>query len=114
MASLQQTGDRWNRQFVYQGKRSTLSVGKVSEAEANAKAAQVDYIFLRLKQRLITLPPGVSGGGLNDAEMTDLWDSLDHGCSTILSKSDSRPHILVRSVIALPNPDVRPHQQPIR
>ncbi len=60
MASLQQKGDRWYCQFVYQGKRSTFPVGNVSEEEANAKAAQVDYILLRLKQRLIKLPPGVS------------------------------------------------------
>ena len=31
----------------------------ISEKEAQTKAAQVDYLLLRLKQRLIDLPPGV-------------------------------------------------------
>ena len=34
-------------------------IGKVSPQEAEAKAAQVDYLLMRLKQGLIELPPGV-------------------------------------------------------
>lgn len=60
MASLQQKGDRWYCQFVYQGKRSTFTIGNVSQEEAETKSAQVDYLLLRLKQRLITIPPGSS------------------------------------------------------
>ena len=37
----------------------TFALGRVSEVEANVKAAQVGYLLLRLKQRLIELPPGV-------------------------------------------------------
>ncbi|AGA26309.1 tyrosine-type recombinase/integrase [Singulisphaera acidiphila] len=59
MASLQQKGNGWYCQFIYHGKRHTFAVGRVSEAEAKAKSAQVDYLLLRLKQRLIELPPGV-------------------------------------------------------
>src|SRR5947209_10560610 len=59
MASLQQKGNGWYCQFLHHGKRHTFAVGSVSTEEAKAKAAQVDYLLLRLKQRLIELPPGV-------------------------------------------------------
>jgi hypothetical protein len=59
MASVQRKGDGWYCQFCYRGKRHTFAIGKVSEAEADAKSAQVEYLLLRLKQRLIELPPGV-------------------------------------------------------
>src|SRR5207253_2906926 len=36
-----------------------VTLGKVSAVEAQAKSAQVDYLLLRLKQRLIELPPGI-------------------------------------------------------
>ncbi|HKM55135.1 MAG TPA: site-specific integrase, partial [Isosphaeraceae bacterium] len=59
MASLQKKGKGWYCQFLYHGKRHTFAVGAVSEQEAQAKSAQVDYLLLRLKQRLIELPPNV-------------------------------------------------------
>lgn len=59
MASLQKKGGSYYCQFCHHGKRFTFTVGAISEAEAHAKAAQVDYILLRLKQRLIELPAGV-------------------------------------------------------
>jgi integrase len=59
MASLQQKGPNWYCQFCYHGKRHTFTVGPVSEDEARGKSAHVDYLLLRLKQRLIELPPGV-------------------------------------------------------
>src|SRR3954447_23199494 len=59
MASLQQKGNGWYCQFLYHGKRHTFAVGPVAPEEAKAKAAQVDYLLLRLRQRLIELPPGV-------------------------------------------------------
>ena len=59
MASLQQKGNGWYCQFVFQGKRRTFAVGSVSEAEARTKAQQVDYLLMRLKQRLAALPPGM-------------------------------------------------------
>jgi len=60
MASLQQKGQRWYCQFLYQGKRHTFAVGDVSQTEAETKSAQVDYLLLRLKQRLVTVPAGMS------------------------------------------------------
>lgn len=59
MASLQQKGNGWYCQFLYHGKRHTFSVGPVSAEEAETKASQVDYLLMRLKQRLAVLPPGV-------------------------------------------------------
>lgn len=55
MASLQKKGDGWYCQFLYHGKRHTFTVGKVSEDEAKAKAAQA----MRVKQQLVTVPPGI-------------------------------------------------------
>jgi len=60
MASLQKKGEGWYCQVLHRGKRHTFTLGKVSKAEAEAKAAQVDYLLMRLKQRLIALPPGVT------------------------------------------------------
>ena len=60
MASLQRKGDGWYCQFLSRGKRHTFAVGRVPEDEARAKAAQVDYLLMRLKQGLIALPPGAS------------------------------------------------------
>ncbi len=56
MASLRQKGNGWYCQFLYQGKRHIISVGPVSQEEAESKASQVDYLLMRLKQRLAVLP----------------------------------------------------------
>lgn len=56
MASLMQQGDRYYCQFYYHDKRHCFSLGKVEHREAEAKASQVDYLLLRLKQGLISLP----------------------------------------------------------
>jgi integrase len=59
VATLQQRNGSYRVLFLHFGKRHTFTLGKVSEKEAQAKSAQVDYILLRLKQKLIELPPGV-------------------------------------------------------
>jgi len=59
MAGLQVRGGSYRISFRYRGKHLFVTLGKVSEEEARAKAAQADYLLLRLKQRLIALPPGV-------------------------------------------------------
>lgn len=59
MASLQKKGDAFYCQFMYLGQRHTVTVGKVSDDEAEAFAGSVDLILLRIKQKLIALPPGV-------------------------------------------------------
>src|SRR4051812_5149161 len=59
MASIQKKGDAYYCQFCHRGKRYTFTVGKVPEAEAEAKAAQVDYLLLRIRQGFLEIPPGV-------------------------------------------------------
>jgi integrase len=59
MAALQNRNGSYRVLFEYRRKQHAFTIGRVSEAEARAKAAQVDYLLLRLKQRLIELPPGL-------------------------------------------------------
>ncbi len=60
MATVQQRNHGSHRiLFVWNGRREMFTLGKVSRQEADAKAAQVEYLLLRLKQRLIELPPAV-------------------------------------------------------
>jgi integrase len=59
MASLQERNGSFRFIFRFHGKQHFVTLGKVSGEEANAKAAQVEYLLLRLKQRLIELPPGI-------------------------------------------------------
>src|SRR6476646_7336229 len=58
MASLQERNGSYRFIFRFRGKQHFVTLGKVSRAEAEAKAAQVDYLLLRLKQKLAALPPG--------------------------------------------------------
>jgi integrase len=67
MAGLQERGGSYRVFFRFRGKQQTFPLGKVSKQEAEAKSAQVDYLLLRLGQRLIELPPGV-----------DITDFLQH------------------------------------
>ena len=59
MAGVQNRGGSYRVYFRYQGKQVTFPLGKVTKQEAEAKAAQAEYLLLRLRQRLIELPPGV-------------------------------------------------------
>jgi integrase len=59
VASLQDRNGTFRFIFRFRGKQHFVLIGKVSPEEARAKAAHVDYLLLRLKQRLIDLPPGV-------------------------------------------------------
>lgn len=58
MAALQERNGSYRVLFNYQGKQRAFTLGKVSDAEAEAKAAQVDYLLMRLRQGLIAMPPG--------------------------------------------------------
>jgi integrase len=44
--------------FCHHGKLHAFTIGKVQKSEAENKARQVDYLLMRLKQRLIALPDG--------------------------------------------------------
>ena len=59
MAGLQHRNGSYRILFRYQGKQHTLTIGAVSEEEAETKSSQVDYLLMRLKQKLAVLPPGV-------------------------------------------------------
>jgi hypothetical protein len=59
MASIQKKNEAFYCQFLYQGKRYTVTVGKVSKAEAEAFAGKVELLLMRVKQKLIHVPPGV-------------------------------------------------------
>ena len=59
MAGLQQRNNSYRVIFRHHGKQHAFTLGPVSRQEAEAKAAHVDYLLLRLKQRLIALPPGI-------------------------------------------------------
>jgi integrase len=58
MASLQNRNGSYRIFFEYQRKQRVFTIGRVSEAEAKAKADQVDYLLMRLSQGLLALPPG--------------------------------------------------------
>lgn len=59
MATLQERKGSFRVLFCWHGKRETFTLGPVSREEAESKTAQVDYLLMRLKQQLISLPPGV-------------------------------------------------------
>jgi integrase len=59
MAAIQARNGSYRVIFRHDGKQHTFWVGQVEEFEAQAVAARVDYWLMRLKQRLVELPPGV-------------------------------------------------------
>jgi hypothetical protein len=59
MAALQERNGSYRIIFNYRGKQRAFTLGRVAEAEAKAKAAQVDYLLMRLRQGLIEMPPGI-------------------------------------------------------
>ena len=79
MAGLQERGGSYRIFFRFRGKQMTFPLGKVSKQEAEAKSAQVDYLLLRLKQRLIELPPGVELSQANlDVETEEAVRRVEH------------------------------------
>ena len=59
MAGLQYRKGSYRILFRYQGKQYGFTLGEVSNDEAETKSAQVDYLLMRIKQRLATIPPGM-------------------------------------------------------
>ncbi|MFL5330227.1 MAG: tyrosine-type recombinase/integrase [Gemmataceae bacterium] len=59
MASLQERKGSYRIQFPWYGKLHGFTLGKVRDHEARKKCEQVDYLLMRLKQKLILLPDGV-------------------------------------------------------
>src|ERR1700674_3768343 len=58
MASLQERNGSYRILFSHHGKLHTFTIGKVKKDEADNKARQVDYLLMRLKQRLLVMPEG--------------------------------------------------------
>jgi hypothetical protein len=58
MAAVQERINSYRLVFRHEGKQHVLMLGRVAEAEAKAKSAQVDSLLMRLKQGLISLPAG--------------------------------------------------------
>jgi hypothetical protein len=56
VASLQERKGSFRVQFNDRGKQFGFTLGRVSDAEARSKAAQVDYLLMRMKQGLISPP----------------------------------------------------------
>src|ERR1700674_698138 len=58
MASLQERNGSYRILFCHHGKLHAFTIGKVEKDEAENKTRQVDYLLMRLKQRLVVLPEG--------------------------------------------------------
>jgi hypothetical protein len=78
MASLQNRSGSYKLTFCYRGKRHYLTLGKVSEQEAEAKSSQVDYLLLRINQKLVRVPAGVEIEDfvLNDGRVPEPHEAL--------------------------------------
>jgi hypothetical protein len=59
MASLQERNGSYRILFCRHGKQYAFTIGKVEQGEADFKTRQVEYLLMRLKQRLLTLPDGI-------------------------------------------------------
>jgi integrase len=60
MAGIQHRNGSYRVLFRYHGKQFAFTLGKVSQGEAETKAAHVDYLLMRLQQRLAVIPAGVT------------------------------------------------------
>jgi integrase len=78
MASLQKKGLAYYCQFLYQGRRRTVTVGKVSENAALAFAERVEELLDLIARRLITVPSGVDIAAFvaNDGKVEETPASL--------------------------------------
>lgn len=57
--ALQYRNGSYRVLFRYHGKQGSFTLGEVSKQEAETKSANVDYLLLRLKQRLVSVPDGM-------------------------------------------------------
>src|SRR5947209_6716998 len=59
MAAIQGRNGSFRVLFRYQGKQHAFTLGKGTRAEADAAAANIDYVLMHVRQRLLAVPPGV-------------------------------------------------------
>ena len=78
MASLQKRNGSYKLTFCYRNKRHYLTLGKISDQEAEAKSSQVDYLLLRIKQKLVRVPAGVEIEDfvLNDGKVVEPHEAV--------------------------------------
>ena len=78
MASLQNRNGSYKLTFFYRGKRRYLTLGKISDQEAEAKSSQVDYLLLRNKQKLVRVPAGIEIEDfiLNDGKVVEPHEAV--------------------------------------
>jgi integrase len=90
MASLQNRSGSYKLTFCYRGKRHYLTLGRVSDQEAEAKSSQVDYLLLRIKQKLVRVPAGVAIEDfvLNDGRVPEPHEALSakHGLGQLVKR----------------------------
>ena len=60
MAGVRQKGDAYYCTFRFQGKRYSFTIGQVSEAQALAKATEVDETLDLIERGRLTIPEGVT------------------------------------------------------
>jgi integrase len=59
MATTQLRGKTWRVIFSYASQQYAVTIGKVSQREAELWKSKIDHILMRLKQHLLELPAGV-------------------------------------------------------
>jgi hypothetical protein len=59
VASLQVRSGSWRVIFRHNGLQHFVTIGEVEETEAQGVKARYEYLLRLLKQRLLTLPPGM-------------------------------------------------------
>jgi integrase len=60
MACLQERNGSFRAIFRHEGRQRSVTLGRVSQGEAEAKAGAIDLILLRIRQRLLAVPDGVT------------------------------------------------------
>ena len=59
MASLQIRNGSWRVIYRYSGEQHFVTIGEADESEAQGVKARYEYLLRLLKQRLLSLPPGM-------------------------------------------------------
>ena len=74
MASLQLRNGSWRVIFRYRGSQHFVTIGEVEEIEAQGVKARYEYLLRLLKQRLLTMPPGMDIGTFlrHDGKTSDI------------------------------------------
>src|SRR4051812_18550492 len=60
MAGLQERNGSFRALFRHAGKQYSVTLGRVTRQEAEAKAGAIDLLVLRIKQGLMAVPAGVT------------------------------------------------------